>query len=232
MSLRTAASGAKTGVANAQQGAAFLGAIVQTSGDRMSGPNLSAAPLAEECRAEFAAAFETCDPRPKLVVDYDQHVLWNCNNAARLLDDPMPLALENGKLTIVSDELHSKLIEFLHEVGPKAQRKLIRGKDKRHWAVLRAWKPATWERAVCVTASLSVPAEGIVESGLASELRLTKAEVRVLEEFAELSSPKQIARDLNVSLSTVRSHLKQIHAKASVTTSLQLLRLTHTFCSS
>jgi DNA-binding CsgD family transcriptional regulator len=53
----------------------------------------------------------------------------------------------------------------------------------------------------------------------------------VLKEFAELNSPKQIARDLGVSLSTVRSHLKQIHAKAAVTTSLQLLRLTHTFCS-
>ena len=68
-------------------------------------------------------------------------------------------------------------------------------------------------------------------SGLAGELKLTNAEVRVLKEFAELNPPKQIARDLGVSLSTVRSHLKQIHAKAEVTTSLQLLRLAHTYCS-
>ena len=84
---------------------------------------------------------------------------------------------------------------------------------------------------MCVLASPSLPLQDIVECGLARELKLTQAEIRVLKEFAELNSPKQIARDLGVSLSTVRSHLKQIHAKASVTTSLQLLRLTHTYCS-
>jgi DNA-binding CsgD family transcriptional regulator len=77
-----------------------------------------------------------------------------------------------------------------------------------------------------------VPLLDIVGSGLARELKLTNAESRVLKEFAELNSPKRIASDLGVSLSTVRSHLKQIHAKASVTTSMQLLRLTHAFCSS
>src|SRR4029079_7050565 len=106
----------------------------------------------------------------------------------------------------------------LSTVARVVQTKLIRAKAKLHGAVLRAWKPAHWDRAVCVLASPSLPLEDIVACGLASELRLTKAEIRVLQEFAELNSPKQIARDLGVSLSTVRSHLKQIHAKASVTT--------------
>nr|WP_166179268.1 helix-turn-helix transcriptional regulator [Altererythrobacter segetis] len=187
--------------------------------------------MADECRVEFAAAFEAFDPRPKIVVDYDQCVLWCCDDAPRLLDGPMPLCIRKGKLIVDDDELRSEFVEFLHNVGPDVQRKLIRGKAKRHWAVLRAWKPAHWDRAVCVLASPSLPLRDIVACGLAAELKLTNAEIRVLKEFAELNSPKQIARDLGVSLSTVRSHLKQIHAKASVTTSLQLLRLTHTFCS-
>jgi DNA-binding CsgD family transcriptional regulator len=187
--------------------------------------------MADECRAEFAAAFEAFDPRPKIVVDYDQRVLWCCDDAPRLLDGPMPLCIRKDKLIVDDDELRGEFVEFLHNLGPDIQRKLIRGKAKRHWAVLRAWKPAQWDRAVCVLASPSLPLEDIVGSGLAGELKLTQAEVRVLKEFAELNSPKQIARDLGVSLSTIRSHLKQIHAKASVTTSLQLLRLTHTYCS-
>jgi DNA-binding CsgD family transcriptional regulator len=96
---------------------------------------------------------------------------------------------------------------------------------------VRAWKPLQWDRAVCVMATPSLAQEDVVGSGLARELNLTNAEARVLREFAELNSPKQIACNLGVSLSTVRSHLKQIHAKAAVTTSMQLLRLTHTFCS-
>ncbi len=187
--------------------------------------------MADECSAEFAAAFEAFDCRPKLVVDYDQSVLWCCDDTARLLDRPMPLCVRKGKLIVDDDELRQEFVDFLHNVGPDVQRKLIRGKAKRHWAVLRAWKPAHWDRAVCILASPSLPLQDIVACGLASELKLTNAEIRVLKEFAELNSPKQIARDLGVSLSTVRSHLKQIHAKASVTTSLQLLRLTHTFCS-
>lgn len=187
--------------------------------------------MADECRAEFAAAFEAFDPRPKIVVDYDQRVLWCCDDAPRLLDGPMPLCIREDMLIIDDDELRGEFVEFLHNVGPDVQRKLVRGKAKRHWAVLWAWRPASWDRAICVLVSPSLPVRDIVSSGMASELKLTNAEVRVLKEFAELNSPKQIARDLGVSLSTVRSHMKQIHAKASVTTSLQLLRLTHTFCS-
>ena len=187
--------------------------------------------MADECRAEFAAAFEDHDPRLKLVVDYDRTVLWCCENTPQLLDGPMPLCIRKGKLLVDDDELRGEFVDFLHNAGPAISRKLIRGKAKRHWAMLRAWKPAHWDRAVCVLASPSLPLQDIVGSGLAGELKLTNAEARVLKEFAELNSPKQIARDLGVSLSTVRSHLKQIHAKASVTTSLQLLRLTHTFCS-
>lgn len=192
---------------------------------------LAPAAMTAECRAQFAEAFEAVDLRPKVVVDYDQRVLWCCDNSARLLDGPMPLCIRKDQLVVDDDELRGEFVEFLKNVGPDVQRMLIRGKAKRHWAVVRAWKPLQWDRAVCVMATPSLAQEDIVGSGLARELNLTNAEVRVLREFAELNSPKQIACNLGVSLSTVRSHLKQIHAKAAVTTSLQLLRLTHTFCS-
>lgn len=183
------------------------------------------------CRAEFGSALNEVDRRPKLVVDYDQVVLWCCEHAPRVLDDPMPLCLRKGRLFLADEELRTEFVEFLHGVGPAIQRKLIRGKAKQHWAVVRAWRPAEWEGAVCILCTPSTPLRDIAESGLANELKLTNAETRVLKEFAELNSPKQIARELGVSLSTVRSHLKTIHAKASVSSSAQLLRLAHTFCS-
>jgi DNA-binding CsgD family transcriptional regulator len=183
------------------------------------------------CRAEFGSALGDFDHRPKLVVDYDQVVLWSCDDAQKILVDPMPLRLHRGKLLVDDEDSRTEFAEFLHNVGPSVVRKLIRGKVKNHWAVVRAWRPAGWEGAVCLLCTPSLPLRDISESGLARELRLTNAEARVLKEFSELNSPKQIARELGVSLSTVRSHLKTIHAKASVSSSAQLLRLTHTFCS-
>ena len=197
---------------------------------RLMASAVPAVGMADAYRAEFAAAFNALDPRPKIVVDDGQRVLWCCDDARRVLESPLPLHIRKGRLT-VDDALRPGFVEFLRNAGPDVQRKLLRGQSQRHWTLLRAWKPPHWQRAVCVLASPSRPLVDIVASGLAGELNLTKAEVRVLKEFAELNPPKQIARDLGVSLSTVRSHLKQIHAKAAVTTSLQLLRLTHTYCS-
>jgi len=187
---------------------------------------------ADECRAAFSTALDGFDCRPKLVIDCDQRVLWSCSNTARIIDGLMPLCVRKGKLAIDEDEdLRRDFVEFLHNAGPDVRRMLIRGKGKRHWAVVHAWKPAHWDSAVCALVSPSLPLLDVNASGLTGALKLTNAEARVLKEFAELNSPKQIAADLGVSLSTVRSHLKQIHAKAAVTTSLQLLRLAHTFCS-
>jgi DNA-binding CsgD family transcriptional regulator len=185
---------------------------------------------ADEYRAEFAAVFDARDPRPRIVVDDGQRVLWCCDDARRLLERPLPLSIRKGRL-IVDDALRPGFADFLNNAGPNVQHKLLRVPGQRHWVLLRAWQPPHWQRKVCLLPSPSWPLVDIVASGLAGELKLTNAEVRVLKEFAELNPPKQIARDLGVSLSTVRSHLKQIHAKAEVTTSLQLLRLAHTYCS-
>ncbi len=185
----------------------------------------------EQVRAAFADAIDRFDRRPKLVVDDDQHVLWCCEDTATLLGSAMPICVRNGNLVIEDEEVRNAFPDFLHAVGPQVQHKLIRGKSPRHWVMVRAWRPAEWRAKVCLLCTLSLPTTDVATSGLAGELRLTRSEARVLGKFAELHSPKQIAGELGVSLSTVRSHLKQIHAKAGVTSSMQLLRLAHTFCS-
>ncbi|MGZ3259394.1 MAG: hypothetical protein ACXWIO_11130 [Croceibacterium sp.] len=81
----------------------------------------SAAPAevtAEECRAEFAAEFEKFDRRPKLVVDYDQRVLWSCDKAPRLLDGPMPLCIRKDKLVVDDEELRQDSPNSCTTSGP------------------------------------------------------------------------------------------------------------------
>lgn len=186
---------------------------------------------ADECRAEFGSAFESFDSRPKLVVDHDQNVLWCCDDAPQILQSPLPLRVGDGKLIIENRKARGEFVEFLRGVGRGVTRKLVRGKSNRHWIVVRAWKSKSLRDSACIVCSPSMPLRDVVESGLVRELGLTRAEARVLAKFAELNSPKQIARDLGITLNTVRSYLKAIHAKASVTSSIQLLRMVHTFCS-
>jgi DNA-binding CsgD family transcriptional regulator len=181
--------------------------------------------------SEFVAVRSALDARPKLVVNLDREVLWCCEHSPIILRRPMPVVLRDGKLAAADEGLEADLEDFLHSLEMRVTRRLIREKAEPHWVVLRAWKSSQIERAACILCSPSLPMRDIVESGLADELNLTSAEVRVLREFAELKAPKDIAGRLSVSLSTVRSHLKAIHAKAFVTTSTQLLRLVYSFCS-
>lgn len=172
------------------------------------------------------------DLRPKLVVDPHLRVLWCCDAAQRLLVPPLPLQLRDGQLLVGDRAQGREFADFIQGVGTAMRQKLVRGKSSRHWVLVRAWRSAATEGAVCILCVPSLPTCDIAASGLAEALGLTHAETRVLRSFAELNSPSEIASNLGISLGTVRSHFKTIYAKASVSTSTQLLRLAHTFCSS
>jgi DNA-binding CsgD family transcriptional regulator len=171
------------------------------------------------------------DARPRVVIDRDRRLLWSSDNAASLLAPPVPLRLTGGRLTTDSATTTNALTEFVEAVGFECDSMLLRGESRRHWAMVIAWSSRDHPDDVCLLLNLSVPHRGVAESGLARALRLTAAETRVLDQFARLNSPREIAERMQISLSTVRSHLKQIHSKAGVETAVQLTQLVRGFCS-
>lgn len=170
------------------------------------------------------------DARPRLVLDRHCAVLWHGPNAARLLGDLIPLRLAKGRLVAESAASDDALAHFVERVGPECDRLLLRSADRRHWAMIQAWSPRDREDLVCAVVNLSIPCRTVQESGLAKILGLTATESRVLDEFARLRAPKEIADALSISLSTVRSHLKQVHSKAGVSSAVHLARLVSGYC--
>jgi DNA-binding CsgD family transcriptional regulator len=180
---------------------------------------------------EFERMLGTVDARPQVVIDRDMRVVWQSDNAGQLLVDPVPLQLAAGAIAADTAAGNAALSDFTHNLGGDCDSLLLRGQSRRHWAMLLAWCPRDHPELVCLLVNLSVPHRGVQESGLARALRLTAAETRVLDQFAQLNSPREIADRMQVSLSTVRSHLKQIHSKAGVETAVQLTQLVRGFCS-
>lgn len=181
--------------------------------------------------SEFEGMLGRIDARPRVVVDRELQVLWRSESAARLLRPPVPLQLTEGALTTDSSSAMSSLLELVEGVGCNCDSLLIRGESKKHWAMVLAWSPEEYSEAVCLLLNLSVPHRGVEQSGLARALRLTATETRVLDEFARLNTPREIAEEMGISLSTVRSHLKQIHSKAGVESAVQLTQLVRGYCS-
>jgi DNA-binding CsgD family transcriptional regulator len=170
------------------------------------------------------------DRRAKVVIRPDLQVLWQSANAPELLTRPAPVILEHGHLLFPSTNQVNGAHAFLESVEDTPRQHLLRAQAKGHWALLQAWTLPTRQRMIAVVCSLSVPCRKVADSGLAEELNLTRSETSVLDLFARMQTPREIAQDLGISVGTVRSHLKQIYSKAEVESAVQLLRLTHEYC--
>lgn len=182
-------------------------------------------------RAEFFRAQEMLDHHPMLVVDRNFQIVWRCDRTPHLLESPVPLCIRNDHL-VVDDELGpGRFAHFLKNLDEAPKRFLVRGRSTPHWAMVSAWQNPQMPGGIFLVCTLSTPHCNVAQSGIAEDLGLTRAETIVLAEFAYLKAPKDIADSLGISLSTVRSHLKQIYAKASVQTGVQLSLLVQAYCS-
>lgn len=174
--------------------------------------------------ATFEEKLGAIDTRLRLVVRPDRTVTY-CHAAhAALLVAPSPLLLtESGKLVADNRAADIALARLIGEAGQIESRLHLAAARRRHWALLTAWAPSMHE--VYVLASLSLPHRSVTASGLAKLLQLTHAEARVLDQFAALRRPKEIAERLGVTLSTVRTHIKQIRAKSGTGSAVELAQM-------
>lgn len=171
------------------------------------------------------------DARPRLVIDRELQIIWQSDNAAELVRQPVPLYLNKGYLAADTDSSLNQLAEFVERVGEECVTLLVQGSERKHWAMVMALSPQEDPSLVCLMLNLSVPHRSVEQSGLAKALCLTVCEARVLDQFSRLNSTREIADNLGVSLSTVQSHMKQIHSKAGVGSAVQLTQLVRGYCS-
>lgn len=97
--------------------------------------------------------------------------------------------------------------------------------------IITGWTRQLAEEQVLITTyRLAHPSRRAAQSGLAEQFRLTPAQCAVLDLFAHMLPPRDIAEALGLTVHTVRSHFKTIHAKMGVRSSMQLLQLVRAFC--
>jgi DNA-binding CsgD family transcriptional regulator len=164
------------------------------------------------------------------MIDGHCNVLWQSAHAERLLQQPLPLWIKGGRVHASGGGGTRSWPEFIENLGEEGERLLLSGKAAGAWVLVRGWAARfDGHRLVFLTCALSWPLRSVVGCGLGNDFGLTKSECAVLDEFARLAKPQEIAERLNISVSTVRSHLKQIHTKMSVNSSVQLMRITRAY---
>ncbi len=178
----------------------------------------------------FSRRAQAADRSPRLLIDGEGNVLWRSPDAERLLQPPMPLSIKGGRVHAAGSSGAKTWPSFVENLGEEGERLLLSGQTAGNWVLVRGWAERFGEqRLIFLKCALSWPFRDVASSGLAKDFGLTRSECAVLDEFARLMKPDQIAEKLNISVSTVRSHLKQIHTKMSVRSSVHLLRVTRAY---
>ena len=171
------------------------------------------------------------DPSPKILIDEECNILWHSADAGRLLHPPLPLWIKDGRLHAVPAGGRRNWTSFIDNLGEEGGRLLLAGPGATTWVLVTGYAERhEGYRLIFLKCAMSWPFRDVASSGLAKDFGLTRSESAVLDAFARLKKPVQIAEDLNISVSTVRSHLKQIHAKMAVNSGVQLLRITRAYC--
>ena len=186
--------------------------------------------MVSEAIQQFAERARAADSCPRVLIDGHCNILWLSAEAERLLQPPLPLWVKGGRLHARPASGEKAWRTFVENVGEDGERLLLTGGEPDAWVLLRGWSQQLGEqRVVFLKCSPSCPLGDVTSSGLALDFGLTRSECAVLDEFARLAKPSQIAQRLNISISTVRSHLKQIHTKMAVNSSVQLIGITRAY---
>lgn len=204
--------------------------LVQRAGAQVAGPGRNAD---QELEAVFGRNLIERDARPRLIAEPSGRLLWSSPSADRLLRQPFPVFIRKGRLCFEEGQATQDGEAFLASLEQAGGRLLTVNAKDDCWALVSGWAQQIDDRRLLfLTFALSQPARDALASGVALHFGLTKAEATVLDHFARLRSPADIARELQVTINTVRSHLKRIHAKTSVTSSVRLLQLVRAFADS
>lgn len=177
-----------------------------------------------------ACAFVLQFDLPIVIVSPSGEVLWATESARQRLVPPLPVFLDGSRLRF-GDFADDSVADRLSLIDDKRRHLLCGEVSSGQWVLMWGWAERIHDQRVLVLAfRMARPLRGCEESGLAEQFRLTKGECVVVDRFARMEPPKKIAEHLGVTVDTVRTHLKRVHAKVGATSNVQLLQMVRAYC--
>lgn len=180
---------------------------------------------------DLAARWLWRDGRPRALLGHDRAIVWANPAARRLLVPPAPLVIRNNQLCTGEGVDPVSLDTFLDRLTSASTRLLVMDADNDHGVLLTAWADLVENQQVAfIQFGLRELPFDCRESGMAEAFGLTKAECRIVDALALMEAPSTIAERLEVSVHTVRTHIRRIYSKLKVRSQLQFMRLTMAYC--
>lgn len=172
-----------------------------------------------------AADWPDVAPRARFHLDFEGTVAATNRLADEMLATGW-LKVAAGRLRFGSEASDRAILAALHRArhsAPWHQRVVVRQMDG-EWAAADLYRSSSEPSVLLVMqARRQVPPAAM--AALSAAFDLTRSESSVLHLLTLGDCPKQIARDLDISEHTVRSHLRSIYSKLGVRGVANVLRL-------
>lgn len=163
---------------------------------------------------------------PTLIVTPDLALIWANDAARQLLDERDDIQLNGESLSLGDAKRTEALRSFLAQLGaaPTAFAHPRRIDDS--YFIIRAERlaGANDPQVIVLCLQNSTASDRYVWADFGSVFALTRSEVIVIKQLVSGNGADQIACALGVSVETVRTHIKRIYAKVSVSNREQLFQ--------
>lgn len=156
---------------------------------------------------------------PRLIVGPDRHIHWMSAGARRLLESGGPFHLEDGRIAVTGRAFGSMLEKLIAEARRPQGACAVAEGQAACW-VLRASPIGAVEEGLI---GISLRERGSRRFGLLGSIHgLTPMQGKVIEMMLQGQETHEVAAQLNISMATLRSHLKEAYRKLRVTSRAEL----------
>jgi DNA-binding CsgD family transcriptional regulator len=157
------------------------------------------------------AGWINLERRARLIVTPAGDVLWISTAARALIDASSPLHIQGSCLTGKTPQISDRLRALLVSVGPAAPCWMLEEIDAVIWA-----QQIETAGPVRIGLTIRPMGEELQVSALAEARELTAAEARVVGMMLGGAETGRIAQALDISVETLRTHVKHVYRKLGV----------------
>lgn len=161
-----------------------------------------------------------------VLIERDLSVVDFNRNGARLLGGKIIYRDSQGKLAVTGDRGSAKLRHNVELALSRGSSRTLFSLTPRVWLELEMTRVENRNLARVLTLPRTIQLDATPDVGAATHLfGLTECESAVLLGVAQAMRPKEIARQLDVSIHTVRAHLRSIYAKMGVNSAVEMQKI-------
>jgi len=166
------------------------------------------------------ARWVDADPIPHAIIDRSLRLHWQNRAAIALLKQSSELHEQDGRLIALQPENQSRLKLFAAHVGADASSAMVILPVLDDYLILRG-RPIGADRNSEQIGILFFSARDFIDQSVVSDdvkaiYRLTNGEYKILSAMMSGMNAEQISGSLEISLETVRTHIRRIYSKTGV----------------